>query len=370
MKLKRHGAAFGLLAAAALVLTACGSNPGAAGSGSGGGSSTAQCGGKQTLKSSGSSAQANAMSRFQVKYQSDCGGATLNYTSNGSGAGIREFTGDQTDFAGSDSPLSPEKGEVAAAKKRCGSPAWDLPMVFGPIAVTYNLSGVGSLALDGPTLAKIFSGKITKWNDAAIAALNKGVKLPNQKITVIFRSDESGTTDNFQKYLTTASKGAWTKGAGKTFNGGVGEGAKGNEGTSQALSSTPGAITYNEWSYAQLRKLTIAKIINGGGGAPVELTGDSAATAVQSAKVAGKGNDLVLDLNSIYGTSAKGAYPIILATYEVVCSKYSDADTAKAVKAFLSSAATSGQDGLAAAGYVPLPDQFKNKLLTAVKAIS
>ena len=127
--------------------------------------------------------------------------------------------------------------------------------MFGPIAVTYNIDGVDDLALDGPTLAKIFNGAVTTWNAPEIKALNAGKKLPGDKIKVVFRCDESGTTDNFQQYLDAASDGAWGKGAGKTFNGGVGEGAKGNEGTSAAIKNTAKSITYNEWSFAKSQGL-------------------------------------------------------------------------------------------------------------------
>jgi len=203
-----------------------------------------QCGGKATLKASGSTAQSNAMKRFVTAYQGACSGKSLDYNGNGSGAGITEFLGKQTDFAGSDSPLSAEKGEVEKAKARCdGAEAWNLPVVFGPIAVSYNLKGVDKLVLDGSTLGKIFNGSITSWDDPAIKALNPGATLPSTKTTVVYRSDESGTTDNFQKYLQSASEGSWTKGASKTFAGGVGEGAKGNDGTAAAVKSTEGSIT-------------------------------------------------------------------------------------------------------------------------------
>src|SRR4051794_24626568 len=143
-------------------MSACGSDNNASAS-SGGGSSSASsdCAGKKDLKASGSTAQANAMTRFIAAYQAACSGFSLDYTSNGSGAGVKEFTGGQTDFGGSDSPLNADKGETAAAKQRCGSDAWNLPVVFGPIAVTYNVQGVDKLVLDGPTLGKIFSGGIT-----------------------------------------------------------------------------------------------------------------------------------------------------------------------------------------------------------------
>lgn len=266
MKLNRFGAAVGVLAAGALVLSACGNDDNVTGGGATTGQASAKvdCGGKKTLKASGSTAQANAMTRFVNVFEQACPGQTLNYTANGSGAGISEFNGNQTDFGGSDVPLS--KDEAAAAQRRCGSPAWNLPVVFGPIAVTYNLNSVSSLNLDGPTLAKIFNGSITQWNNPAIQALNRDFTLPGERIHVVFRSDESGTTDNFQRYLQAASNGAWGKGAGKSFQGGVGEGARGNDGTSAAAKNTPGSITYNEWSFAQAQHLTMANIVTSGWG--------------------------------------------------------------------------------------------------------
>jgi len=373
VKLIRPGvAAVGLLATV-LLISGCGSdnNSAAAGTGSGSGSSAANanCGGKKDLKASGSTAQANAMTRFIAAYQQACSGYSLDYTSNGSGAGVKEFTGGQTDFGGSDSPLNADKGEVAAASKRCGSDAWNLPVVFGPIAVTYNVSGVDKLVLDGATLGKIFSGGITSWNDPAIAKLNPGVSLPSEKINVVFRSDESGTTDNFQKYLDSASGGTWTKGTGKSFNGGVGEGAKGNEGTSAAIKNTDGSITYNEWSFATGQGLKIASIVTSAGPDPVDISPETVGKTIASAKIKGSGNDLVLDTTSFYKPKDTGAYPIVLATYEIVCSKYSDADTGTAVKNFLTTTIGAGQDGLADNGYIPIPDDFKSKLTSAVQAI-
>ena len=275
MKLNRFGAALSVLATGALVLSGCGSDNNAAGKSVTTGSSSGKvsCGGKATLKASGSTAQANAMTRFVNAFEQACPDQTLNYTANGSGAGVSEFTGNQTDFGGSDSPLAPK--EYARAQERCGSPAWNLPVVFGPIAITYNVKGLNSLILDGPTAAKIFNGAITTWNDPALQALNPGVSLPAEPIHVVFRNDQSGTTDNFQEYLDAASNGAWGKGAGKTFKGGVGEGAKGNDGTSAAIKATNGSITYNEWSFAEAQKLNMAKIVTSAGPDPVAISADS-----------------------------------------------------------------------------------------------
>jgi len=371
----RIGKAFGTTVAVAAIatvsLSACGSDNNATSSSGSDGGSSSNCAGKKSLKASGSSAQANAMTRFVTAYEAACPGFTVNYTSSGSGAGVSEFIGGQTDFGGTDSPLNPEKGEVEKAKARCGgSDAWNLPMVFGPIAITYNVPGVDGIALDGPTAAKIFNGTVKSWDAPEIAALNQGKALPATPIVVIFRSDESGTTDNFQKYLDAASNGAWGKGAGKTFNGGTGEGAKGNEGTSAAIKSTPGSITYNEWSFAKNQGLQIANVITSAGPDPVVLSVESVGKSIEGVKIKGQGNDLVLDTSSFYNPTTPGAYPIVLGTYTVVCSKYPDSQVAPAVKAFLTIALGKGQEGLTDNGYIPVPDSFKGKLSAAIDAIA
>ncbi len=369
MRINSCGTVLSVLASSALVLAGCGSNNEAPqGGATSSPASNVSCGGKQTLKASGSTAQANAMARFVNAFEKACSGQTLNYTANGSGAGINEFVGSQTDFGGSDVALSDD--EHAKAQQRCGSPAWDLPVVFGPIAVTYNVTGVSTLNLDGPTTAKIFNGAIKNWNDPAITVLNTGTALPDLPIHVVFRSDQSGTTDNFQQYLDGASNGAWGKGTGKSFNGGVGEGAKGNDGTSAAIKSTPGSITYNEWSFAQGQKLNMAKIVTSAGPDPVAISSDTVGKTIADAKIKGQGNDLILDTLSFYKPTQSGAYPIVLATYEVVCSKYSDSQVGTAVKAFLQATIGPGQNGLADNGYIPIPDGFKSRLSAAVNAIS
>ncbi len=371
MKLKRHAAVLALVAASALTLAACGSDTNSAAPGgtpASGSAGAAACGGKKSLTAEGSTAQKNAMDAFVAAYQQACAGYNLAYNGTGSGAGVKQFSAGQVDIGGSDSPLDAAKGETAAAAARCkGNPAWNLPMVFGPIAVAFKLDGVNDLTLNGETTAKIFNGAVKTWNDPAIAALNPGVTLPATPITVLYRSDQSGTTDNFQLYLKAASKGAWTQAAGKTFNGGVGEGKQGNPGVGQAVSAANGTIGYVEWSFAQQNKLSVAKIDSGSG--PVALSNESVGKGIDAAKIKGQGNDLVLDLNSIYSASTAGAYPLVLATYELVCSKGYDPATATAVKAFLGTAATTGQAQLSSIGYVPLPQSFQDKIVTAVKAI-
>src|SRR5271163_2884031 len=325
------------------------------------------CGGKQDITGSGSTAQANAMSHFITSYEESCSGKQLNYTASGSGAGVADFLAAKTDFGGSDSPLSGD--EYAGAKQRCGgNDAWNLPAVFGPIGITFNVKSTDVLTFDAPTLAKIFSGAITRWDDPAITVLNDNSTMPAEDIHVIYRSDASGTTDNFQQYLQAASGGAWTKGAGKAFNGGVGTSAQGNEGTSEAVKKTEGAISYNEWSYAMKQDLDVAGIKTAGG--VVRIGNDWVGKTISNVTIKGQGNDLVLDLSKVYGTTAAGAYPILLASYEIVCSHYPDAEVGKAVKAFMQSTVTVGQQGLTPLGYIPLPSDFQTKVAAAVNNIS
>ena len=355
-------AAAGLLVAGSLALSACTQldTPPTYAKGV-----KVDCGGKQEITGSGSTAQANAMSHFITNYEESCSGKQLNYTASGSGAGVADFLAAKTDFGGSDSPLSGE--EYAGAKQRCGgTDAWNLPAVFGPIAITFNVNTTDVLNFDAPTLAKIFSGAITRWDDPAITALNGN--MPAEDIHVISRSDASGTSDNFQQYLQAASGGAWTKGAGKTFNGGVGTSAQGNEGTSEAVKKTEGAISYNEWSYAMKQHLDVAGIKTAGG--VVGIGNDWVGKTISDVTIKGQGNDLVLDLSKVYATATPGAYPILLASYELVCSKYPDAQVGTAVKAFMQSTITTGQQGLTPLGYIPLPADFQTRVAAAVNSLS
>lgn len=350
------------------ALTACGSDenrPGAAPP-SITGAGTAGCGGKNNLTAEGSTAQANAITVFNQVWGQYCPGKGLAYNPTGSGAGREQFIAGHVDFAGADSPLVAE--QIGPAASRCGgNPAWDLPLVFGPIALAYNLPGNPAVVLSSDAVAKIFTGKITTWNDPILVGLNPGVALPDTRITPIYRSDSSGTTDNVQKYLTAAAPQSWAKGVGTEFQGGVGEGAAKSSGVIQAVQTIPGAIGYVQKGFADQARMSYAKIATRGGVVP--LTNDTAGNAIKAAKFLGEGNDLLLDLNAMYGSQEPGVYPLVLVTYEIVCSKGYDAETAGAVKSFLSIAATSGQAELSSAGYIPLPGKIKERLVAAIDAL-
>jgi phosphate transport system substrate-binding protein len=360
-------------AIAGLTLSACGSDNNAPASGTSGSASgtaaagSADCGGKNEVTAEGSTAQQNAVALFNQVWGQACAGKNLSYNPTGSGAGREQFIAGNVDFAGSDSALKDE--QIAAAAARCeGNPAWHLPLVFGPIAVAYNVEGVEGLVLNADVIANIFQGVVKTWNDPAIAALNEGKTLPDTAITPIFRSDSSGTTDNFQKYLEAAAPTVWTKGDGSEFQGGAGEGAQKSAGVVQAVQATPGSIGYVEKGFAEQAGTPFAQIDTGAGA--VELTDETAGKAIDAATFAAEGNDLALDLASIYGTKVEGAYPLVLATYEIVCSAGYDAETSAAVKSFLTVAANEGHGDLSSAGYVPLPEKFKERLLTSIDAIA
>ncbi len=368
------------IAAGSIALSACGSDgttsnsstPAGSGTTSAGTSQTGSGGGSGTcgtgkLTSDGSTAQQNAVNAWIKAYSQKCSGAQVVYSGVGSGQGITDFTAGQVNFAGSDAALDPTAGETAAATKACGSPAIDIPMVTGPVAVAYNVSGVKDLTLTPTVMAQIFSGKIKTWNDPAIAAINKGVSLPSSNITVFFRSDESGTTQNFETYLHDAAPSDYKATPSKDWVG-TGQGKTGSQGVQAALKSTQNSIGYIEWSYAGSAGLSMAKVDNGGG--PVALTAESAGKAVAAAQIASQGgNDLTLKLN--YATKAPGAYPIILVTYEIVCQKYKDASVGQDVKAFLTyTSSNAGQSLLTSVGSAPLPSSILTKVQKAVSTIS
>lgn len=271
---------------------------------------------KASVNAAGSSAQKNAIEEWTKLYASKCAGANLNYNPSGSGAASRRSRAGRW-RSPLDSALKPE--EATAAQKRCqGSSALNLPMVVGPVAVVYNLQGVDGLKLSPETIASIFSGKIKNWNDPAIAKENQGATLPGDPIKPVYRSDESGTTDNFTDYLNTTAPKIWTWEKAKKWPNSTGQGAPKSDGVTSQVKSTAGAISYVEMSYATNNKLQTAQVKNGAGEFTA-LSPDSASKAVAGAKVVGTGNDVALEID--YATKEPGAYPIVLVTYEIACEK-------------------------------------------------
>ncbi|MCM0675687.1 phosphate ABC transporter substrate-binding protein PstS [Micromonospora phytophila] len=367
MKLQRHGTLACLALTATLALSACGSDNNEAASPSASGSSAAVDCATGTLNAQGSSAQKNAMAEWIKAYQQKCQGTTINYEPSGSGAGIQAFIAGTADFAGSDSALKEEEQPKADAKCVTGK-AINLPMVIGPVAVAYNLTGVENLQLKPATLAKIFAGKVTKWDDAAIKADNPGATLPATTIQTVHRSDSSGTTDNFTDFLAKTSEADWTFGKAKEWKAPGGTGAKGSDGVASRVKGAQGTIGYMEWSFAENAGLGIAKIGNGAGEF-AELTAESAGKTIAGAEITGQGDDLKMKID--YNTKEAGAYPIVLVTYEIACSKGIAADKLPLVKSFLGyTASSAGQSALTELGYAPLPETVRTKVEAAVKNLS
>ena len=348
------------VAVSSLILAGCSNS--SDGSAEGGSVNYELSGTEGTLTGEGASSQQKAIEQFGVAYSSAVPGATLSYNASGSGSGQTQFLANQVDFAGSDSPLDEE--QAAEATNRCeGNDAWHLPLFIGPVAVAFNLDGVDDLNLSVDTIAKIFNGDIRNWNDEAIAADNEGVDLPDQPIDVLYRSEESGTSDNFQKFLNTATDGLWET-EGKTFPTEVGSGAQGSSGVSDQVKATNGSITYVESGFATANDLGIANIDFGSG--PTELNAETVNNALGDVSFSGEGNDLVVDSEALFATNEEDAYPLVLTTYEIVCSAGYDEETAARVKDFMYTVLDSQDEEYEESGYIPLSGEFKEKLETAI----
>ncbi|GLZ81722.1 phosphate-binding protein PstS [Actinorhabdospora filicis] len=365
MKLLRHGVIAGLVVSATLAMAACGSDNQGGDNKPGAQAPSGDCA-TGTLNVQGSSAQKIAIEAWIAAYQAKCKGSTITYNANGSGAGIEAFNASTADFAGSDSALKDDQLPGAKARCKSGAPV-HLPMVIGPIAVVFNVEGVDKLQLKPATIAGIFSGKIAKWDDAAIKADNPTAKLPSAPIQAVHRSEDSGTTDNFTKYLGKTAPEVWTWPNAKKWpiDGGVGQ--KGSDGVASAVKSTVNSISYVELGFAETSGLKKAAVQNGAGEF-VELTPDAASKTFANATNKGTDTDIKLELD--YKTAEKGAYPIVLATYEIVCSA-GNGDKAALLKSFLTyTASTAGQAELTKIGYAPLPESVRGKVEAIAKSIA
>jgi phosphate transport system substrate-binding protein len=322
-----------------------------------------------TLAGGGSSAQDSAQQAWRAGFQSDNSGVTITYDPVGSGGGRESFISKAYSFAGSDSYLSDDEGELSGAKERCGGEdAIEVPAYVSPIAVIFNVSGVDSLNLDPKTIASIFDGKITKWNDPAIAGQNDGVDLPDTTISPVHRSDDSGTTANFTDYLNKAGEGAWSYDPDGVWPIKGGEAAEGTSGLVAAVKGGEGTIGYADESQAAGLGLVSVKV----GSDYVAPSAEGAAKALAvSTPVEGRAAvDMALDIDRT--TTEAGAYPVLLASYLLACQHYDDANEAALVNGFLSYILSdAGQQAAAEqAGSAPLDAELASKAQGIVGAIS
>ncbi|HEV2640804.1 MAG TPA: phosphate ABC transporter substrate-binding protein PstS [Actinocrinis sp.] len=374
-QLQRYGALAGAALIGMSALSACGSDNNGASSAptsaaAAGGSSSAAatsaiaCA-SGTLAMAGSTAQTNAISQWTKDYQQACSGATINYTANGSGAGVTSFTNGQALVAGSDYPLSSTQQPTANTHCGSGSTAIDIPAVPGAIAIIFNVPGVTTLNLSAKNLVAIFSGTITNWNDAAIKADNPSANLPNLPIQTFHRADTSGTSFNFSNYLNGLVSTA--PAANKQFPYTAGTGETGSSALAAKVKATSGGIGYAEYSYATSNSLSYAEVSNASG-AFVPLTQTNANNFIAKAKVAQTGSDTRLNFDYTYADPA--AYPAVLVTYEIVCSS-GNAGNAALIKGFLNYVVSPAAQGeLTGLGYVPLPSAIATADATAISSIS
>ncbi|HEU5222360.1 MAG TPA: phosphate ABC transporter substrate-binding protein PstS [Candidatus Lumbricidophila sp.] len=364
MNLKRSGAAAAIALVAALALSSCAANETDAPAPASTGAGTKLTG---TLIGAGSSAQKAAQEAWTAEFQKANPGVDISYDPTGSGAGRTTFIAGGSDFAGSDSALNADELKKTFGACAPDTTAIDLPVYISPIAVIFNIDGVTDLKLDAKTLAGIFKGAITKWNDPAIAALNPDAKLPDAAITAVHRSDDSGTTKNFTDYLFQNAPDVWDAKPADPFPYKTGEGAQGTSGVVTAVTNGKNTIGYADASKAG--KLGVAKIKIGE--TFVGYTAEAAAKVVAESKPAADrpANDLAFSLNR--KTTDPTHYPLVLVSYAIVCQQYKDAAKAELVKAYVSYLA--GVDGqsvaASAAGAAPLSADLQKKVADALATI-
>ncbi|MEU3408355.1 phosphate ABC transporter substrate-binding protein PstS [Streptomyces sp. NPDC006670] len=333
-----------------------GRGPAAASGRAGSGASAPVCGPDGAVNAAGAGSFKAAMDRWSEVYQTACPGARTHYAAVGSGAGIQQFRNGSADFAVVDRTLTTAQAESVAARCPGGRPV-HLPLGVLPVAVVVNLPGVDSLSLDAPTLAAIFRGRITRWNDPQIVAVNPARLLPDTVIRVVTPTDESSTTLAFTQYLSKADPTGWgsiPQSSLAAVNGGPGVSSTL---VPQAVKQTPGAVSFT-WFGGEAASLTTARLVTGAP-EPVDVGTESATKAVATARVTGSGADLALEPD--FTTKAAGAYPITQIGYAVLCDKGNDGAALARTRPFLGSVVGEG-DGALQSGYAKLPPALAQKV--------
>jgi phosphate transport system substrate-binding protein len=332
-----------LVAMASFVAACSSSSNGSGGGGSGSGLSG-------TLNGSGSTFQLTFQQTAIQNFKSIQPSMTVNYGGGGSGKGRTDLASGVVQYAGSDSPIPDD--EKASFK---GKTVLYFPVVIGPITVSFNVPGVKTLKLDAPTIADIFQGKITKWNDSKIAAQNSGVNLPSTTITIARRSDSSGTTANFSEFLVEGAQGVWKLGSDSTIKWPTtSRGGNGNGGVAQIVKTTQGAIGYVDYADAKASGLTFASVKNKEG----NYVAPSTASATSAADNATIKPDLTF--SAIWAGGAD-SYPVTYQSWDLVYQKQSSSNTTKMLKAYIGYLLGDGQKLLPELGYAPLPSSLDQK---------
>jgi phosphate transport system substrate-binding protein len=310
--------------------------------------------GQVTLTGAGASFPSELYAKWFEAYRKIDPSVQFIYQPSGSTAGQNELVDQVVDFGASDAPMSDE------TMARATGQILHLPTVMGAVVISYNLPGIETLRFDGPTLANIFLGKITTWDDPAIIRQNPGVKLPDRDITVVHRSDASGTSYIFTDYLSAVSP-EWKSRVGKnaTLNWPVGLGANGNEGLSARVEETPSSIGYFDLAYVPRKQMAFAQIKNRDG-YYVEASLNSMTDALASSSIP---DDFRF---SMVNAPGKNAYPITGATWLLIYEKPRDRIRGKKLIEFLKWAETDGQQMAAELSFAPLPDNVRSRVLKVI----
>jgi phosphate transport system substrate-binding protein len=363
VNLKRFGVPAVIAVTAAIALSSCASNEGGAAAP---GETASTLSGN--LVGAGSSAMDAAQQAWIAEFQTANPDVTIDYDPSGSGAGRDTFLEGASDYAGSDRAFDDE--EIAAGGFAACAPdttILQLPLYISPIAVIFNVEGVDSLNLDPATIAGIFAGTITNWNDPAIAALNEGTTLPDLAITPVHRSDDSGTTENFTDYLSQAAPDVWTYEADGVWPIEGGEAAQGTSGVVDAVTNGTGTIGYADASRAGDLGTVSVQV----GDEFVPYSPEAAAAIVDASPfVEGRPEgDLSIELDR--ASTEAGVYPIVLVAYSIACQQYEDAAKAELVKAYFEYIASpEGQDVAAEnAGSAPISESLREKAVAAIDSI-
>lgn len=320
-----------------------------------------------TLVGAGASSQGSAQEAWIAAFQTANPDVTITYDPTGSGAGRETFIGGGSDFAGSDSALKQEEIDAGFASCAPDSGYIEVPAYISPIAVIFNIEGVDKLNLDAATLAGIFAGTITTWDDAAIVALNSDASMPSAPITAVHRSDDSGTTKNFTDYLFQNAPDVWTEKPADPFPFATGEAAQGTSGVVDAVTNGTNTIGYADASKAGSLGTAAIKV----GDTFVDYTAEAAAAVVADSPAGDTAGDTDLSIQIDRKTTDPTHYPLVLVSYIIACTEYVNADAAPLVAAYITYITSADGQAVAAesAGAAPLSSELSDKVAAVLATI-
>ena len=364
MKITRFSSIAALGAVAALSLAGCAANETPQG---GGDTEAPESTLSGTLEASGASSQESAQQAWVAAFQTANPDVTINYNPTGSGTGRENFIAGGSNFIGSDRAFNDEEIAAGGFGACASDDIIEIPAYISPVAVAFNLEGIDTLNLDAATIAGIFAGQITNWNDPAIAALNEGVELPDLAISPVHRSDPSGTQETFTTYLNSVAPDVWTYEPSDEWPLDGGEAGQGTSGVIQAISGGQGTIGFADAS--QVGDLGQVHVEVDGEFVP--YSAEAASALVENSPLAeGRGEaDLVFEVDPASATG--GAYPIALVSYLIGCTEYEDPEVATLVKEYFTYVTSAeGQDVAAeAAGSAPISDSLREQITAAIDLI-